>query len=401
MTNPFSAGSSAVGYLYQIRYALLMIMKKHPVDISIENLDDIEFEREGTPIELLQLKHHSSKRPANLTDSSSDLWKSIRIWSEAIKNSTITVPGVIFSLITTSKASSGSLVSLLKADRNRDSREAHIKLLEHIKHSTGEGNKPAYEAFLSLEDNQQYRLVDSIYVLDQEANIVDLVKELKNELKFAAKPEHIDPLYERLEGWWFEKSVSHLFFGSNETIKGSDVQKKIQEIRDQLKPDSLPIDFATADTPNEFSGDKRIFVEQLKVLSLKDSRINRAIRDFYRASSQRAKWVDEQLISMSELEDYERKLMEFWEEEFDILNEDISDYSDEELLERLGRDFYNNVMKIPYLNIRNNVTERYVMVGSFHILADHIPFRLGWHPTYKDKLAYLYDTKGDDHEQMG
>lgn len=395
MTNPFSAGNSAVGYLYQIRYALLMIMKRHPVDISIENLDDIEFEREGTPLELLQLKHHSSKRSANLTDSSSDLWKSIRIWSEAIKNNSIKVPGVIFSLVTTSRASSGSLVSLLKADSNRNPSEARLKLLEHIKSSTGEGNKPAFEAFLSLDDNQQFRLVDSIFIIDQEENIVDLEMELKRELKFAAKPEHVEPMYERLEGWWFEKSVNHLFWGSNNPIKGSDVQKKIQEIRDQLKPDSLPIDFATTDTPNSFSGNERTFVEQLKLLSLADSRINRAIRDFYRASSQRAKWIDQQLISMSELEDYERKLKEVWEEEFDILNEDINDYTDAELLEKLGRNFYNEIMKIPYLNIRNNVTERYVMVGSFHILADQIPFRLGWHPIYKDKLAYLYEEKGE------
>ncbi|MBT2639448.1 ABC-three component system protein [Bacillus sp. ISL-39] len=394
MTNQFSAGSSAVGYLYQIRYALLMIMKRHPIDVAIENLDDIEFEKEGTPIELLQLKHHSSKRPANLTDSSSDLWKSIRIWSEAIKNNIVSIPGVVFSLVTTSKASPGSLVSLLKADKSRNPREAHLKLKNHITTSRGDGNKAAYEAFLSLDDNQQYRLVDSIYILDEEENIVDLEKELKSELKFAVNPEHIDALYERLEGWWFEVSVHHLFFGSNDPIKGSEVQRKIQEIRDQLKPDSLPIDFANSNPPDYFSSDNRTFVEQLKVLSLTDIRINRAIKDFYRASTQRAKWVDDQLISMSELEDYERKLMEEWEEEFAILHEDISDHSDEELMKKFGREFYNKVMRIPYLNIRNNVTDRFVMMGSFHILADQIPFRIGWHPLYSDKLAFLQDVKG-------
>ena len=54
MPNMFSAGSSAVGYLYQIRYALYLILKKIDLEISIERLDDVAFESEGSPIELLQ-----------------------------------------------------------------------------------------------------------------------------------------------------------------------------------------------------------------------------------------------------------------------------------------------------------------------------------------------------------
>jgi hypothetical protein len=87
----YDASASALGYIYQVRYALLASLKKmQEVDdpdlyyVSIEKLDDIAFEKEGTPEELLQLKYHSA--PANLTDKSPDIWKTLRIWAEAIKN---------------------------------------------------------------------------------------------------------------------------------------------------------------------------------------------------------------------------------------------------------------------------------------------------------------------------
>jgi hypothetical protein len=399
MQNMFSAGSSAIGYLYQIRYALYMILKNHEMDISIENLDDIEFDVQGTPIELLQLKHHSSKRVANLTDSSPDLWKSIRIWSEAIKNNSVRVPGIVFNLVTTAVTSPNSLVHLLKGDNNRDSRKAHLKMLEHIKESNNQGNKEAYIAFKSLSDDHQFRLVDSIYILDCVENIVDIEKVIKNELRLVVKSELLTPLYERIEGWWFNESVRHLFFGSKEVIKGADVHRKIQDIRDELKPDALPIDFANAE-PHEsnLNWDNRTFVQQLKIIEVADARLKRAIKDFYRASSQRARWISDQLVSITELEEYENKLIEEWEELFAIAQENISEYFDEASLQKSGRELYTEVMKILYLNIRLNVKERYVMQGSYHILADQIPFRMGWHLQYSDKLAYLQHFEEDLHE---
>jgi hypothetical protein len=78
----FSARPSALGYLYQVRYALFAILsiENDETKLHIEALDDIDLETEGTPTELLQLKHNSLKRTANLTDTSQDFWKTIRIW---------------------------------------------------------------------------------------------------------------------------------------------------------------------------------------------------------------------------------------------------------------------------------------------------------------------------------
>lgn len=82
----FSAAPSAAGYLYQARLALALCLKYVNVDagveVGVERLDDVSFESNGTAVELLQAKHHIN-RVASLTDKSVDLWKTLRVWSEA------------------------------------------------------------------------------------------------------------------------------------------------------------------------------------------------------------------------------------------------------------------------------------------------------------------------------
>jgi len=78
----YSATSSLLGYLYQCRLALLETFKRlktNPsVGVAIETLDDVDFETYGTLAEIIQVKHHIN-RQADLTDASTDLWKTILI----------------------------------------------------------------------------------------------------------------------------------------------------------------------------------------------------------------------------------------------------------------------------------------------------------------------------------
>ena len=72
----YSAASSALGYFYQVRYALLDALRRLPEGerfcVGIETLDDVVFEKDGTGADVLQTKHHINAH-ANLTDASSDL----------------------------------------------------------------------------------------------------------------------------------------------------------------------------------------------------------------------------------------------------------------------------------------------------------------------------------------
>ena len=61
-SNRFGAAGSALGYLAQVEYALLIALQRMDTEdrlkLSLETVDDISFEVEGRPQELWQTKHH-------------------------------------------------------------------------------------------------------------------------------------------------------------------------------------------------------------------------------------------------------------------------------------------------------------------------------------------------------
>jgi len=105
----YSASESLQGYLYQCRHALLLLLRRNraapSVRMSVEKFDDVAIDGGGQPLELIQTKHRT--QPGNLTDSSEDLWKTLRIWSEGVRDHEFLLPGTLFSLITTQNAPDG------------------------------------------------------------------------------------------------------------------------------------------------------------------------------------------------------------------------------------------------------------------------------------------------------
>ena len=111
-----NTAQSAAGYLYQARLALAEALRYAYVDsgveIAVERLDDVSFEKNSSPLELLQTKHHLNKT-GDLTDASVDLWKTLRVWSEAAKSDPSLPSRTRFALITTALAPEYSAASYL------------------------------------------------------------------------------------------------------------------------------------------------------------------------------------------------------------------------------------------------------------------------------------------------
>ncbi|WP_439510967.1 hypothetical protein [Marinimicrobium koreense] len=167
----FDATASFVGYLYQVRYALLLALKKiDEVDdpdncfVSIETIDDIAFLNSESPTDLLQTKHHST--PGNIGNRSSDLWKTLRVWSELLLSQPNDFESANFSLVTTETGAPGSIAELLGCDPQKRDTESALKEMRKICQETSNaGNLSAYESFAKLNDWQQEKLVKSAYVI--------------------------------------------------------------------------------------------------------------------------------------------------------------------------------------------------------------------------------------------
>ena len=391
MTGQFSAGPSALGYKYQTRLALLLLFKairdNRTTDLSLERLDDIAFESGATAQELVQTKHHIT--PANLTDSSVDLWKTLRVWCEATATDSEGTNQAILTLLTTATAAEGSVASMLRPSGTRDVKVAQQRLQIVAEEAKNVALKLAYASYLKLDEKSRLALLSRVNVLDAQPNVVDIGEEIKKKyLIFSVRPNFVGDLFEALEGWWSLKSDA-LLLNTTMTIRASDLQNKLYELSHQYTDYNLPDDFPKPLEMDvtELPEHQRYFIAQLNLVLSNNSRLRRAIGTYYRAYHQRSKWLDRGLVTDDELERYEDYLVEEWTLEFDKILDEQGELPDEKILRQLGLNLFNWSERKDFRTIRKDYQNGMFARGSLHMLANS--FKVGWHPDFKNRLAEL------------
>ena len=386
MTAHTAPGQTA-GYLYQCRYALLLALQ-HAVSspsllLSIEHLDDVAFEEGAEPVVRLQAKHQLV-RAASLTDSCSDLWKTMGIWATEVASDPSKLDTQRLLLVTTGEAPPGSAASLLRS-KSRDEVAARAILITAMSKSRSEANAKHYAAFSALSDEAQVALLRAIQVLDRSPSLADLDAPLKHELRFVATAQSRDAALQRVEGWWWARVAQALVDPARKHISLMEVETFVDTVREAFRVESLPVDFAGAEPPESTAQayDARTFVRQLHLAVCPPNRVARAKRDFYRAFEQRSKWSREYLVDATEMTDYERRLIEQWEPRFERMSEQATMPEAPADPVKVAQDLIFWVETDMQQPLRN-VNDRYLAVGSCHMLADDK--RLGWHPDFRRLL---------------
>lgn len=393
--NDFAATDSLLGYLYQVRVALLWALRRlrrgEDFVVALETLDDVTFETKGgTPEELLQTKHHR-KREAKLTDASADVWKSLRIWLDRHALHSTTAETSLY-LLTTAKAADGSAASYLRINE-RDVGAAIQRLDATARSSKNRANAPAYASFLAAPTEARQALINSVFVFDGASPIADLHAELVLEVRWAMARKNEEAFLERLEGWWLRRVLRQLSSeGREHFVLSAEIEAQMSDLREQFKQDSLPIDEDLLDIDlDDAAYADYPFVLQLEVISAGKRRIAAAVRDYYRAFEQRSRWLRDDLLLVGDLSSYEQRLLEEWELVFEAMKDDLGEAATDDLKRRAARQVLAWAERTP-LPIRPNVTEPFVTRGSLHMLADER--RLGWHPEFRDLLAKVLARSG-------
>ncbi len=386
MSDKYSAAASALGYLYQIRLALLIAVRKlrdeKPFDIAIEALDDIELNDDNQQV-LIQAKH---KKSGNLTDASSDLWKTIKIWSERILEGKISSDFSLF-LITTERTPLGAAASFLTHNELRNIDEAKNRLYSTSISSTSQVNKSCYESFNLLSDVQKATLLTNIFVISEEVNIENLEKEIRKELLFLADSKFVNSVVTRMEGWWLRRIIKQLM-DSEKKIFSEEIQAEINILREQFKSDNLPIDDDILTKEIDASGFAHYtFVKQLDLIGLHNKRISLAVKDYFRAYTQRSRWIREELLNVGEMDKYETLLIEEWERIFLQHYEDVAEDTPDEDIKKIGKQVYNWMENHFHPQIRFGITNSIIPRGSYQILSDQL--KVGWHKRYVELIASL------------
>ena len=391
-----AASASATGYLFQCRFALLAGLRAIPdnpqLQISLEKFDDVAFETSGQPTELIQTKHHIAKG-GNLSDASGDLWKTLLIWSTRVTKDVDALFRIRFILITTGTAPNSSAASFLRA-RDRNEREADKRLLATATTSRHSGNAKSYAAYAALPDSNRMRLLRAVTILDGSPNIIDVRNEIIRELYHAAGRDQVEHLVERLEGWWFGVVISALSGIRPSAISVLAIDQRVDELREEFKRGSLPLDFRTTKPPPAVVAklDKRPFVRQLRKINIGTARIEFAIRDYYRASAQRSRWAREDLLLDGELDTYEQELVEAWEPRHAAMLDGLTPACPSEKRIALGQNLFKWAEQDANFPLRS-VRERFLTHGSYQILSNR--YVVGWHPDYKSDAGVPPDTGND------
>jgi hypothetical protein len=386
--NPHGAAPSALGYLFQSKWPLVEIIRRAPerpdLELAIEMYDDVSWELDGTPVDLLQVKHHLNSTRV-LGDKEPDLWRTIASWMDA--HPPDDSEGPTLTLVTTEAAAAGSACAALGPDV-KDPVEAQRLLEIAAQESTSVSTSAVRSRFLNLSNAQRAIFVSRMVVLHSASQIGDLDADLRKALHVGLPLDHEDVFMDRLWAWWF-RVVVDLLQGRAKTISGLDVIRNISELRDQFNADNLPtlVDREDFDPATEGTYSDRVFVEQLRWIAMSNILLQKAIVDYYRAFTQSARWIEDHLVGLSELDTFEDNLKDEWERAFEFMVLRLGDDATPDRIASEGQALFRQVTEQSKVRVRDRYSEVFFTRGKYHELADG--GKVGWHRDFDERLKDL------------
>lgn len=387
--NAHSAAGQALGYFHQCMWALVELGRRASddpaVELRLEGLDDIQFDSNGAPSELLQTKHQIGS-PGSLAVGSVDLWRTLNVWMDLADDRV-----AILRLVTTQEISDSSPLRWLRDGPERDTAAALEALLVTAAESDTEKTKAWRKKLLDMDPLAQDRLVDRISITDRSSPATELDSAIGKTFRYATSSGKELVFAELLKGWWAGICVQ-LLSGKLGAVTGDDLLVQVRDIADQLKVDNLPIDPEVLRSYDESIGElyqDRPFVQQLLWIAFDNTRLWKAIRDYHRAYTQRSFWLRHQLLAEPELDRFAFRLHDEWEQVFDshIAAMSRSGRTD---AEAVGQEILESLARESRVRLRDRFDEPWFSRGMFHALADgELGARVGWHPDFEAKLEEL------------
>ncbi|MEO8709797.1 MAG: ABC-three component system protein [Lacisediminihabitans sp.] len=389
--NSHSAAGQALGYVHQCLWALVELGRRTQndptVELRLETLDDIQFDLDGAPIELLQVKHHFGPN-ASLSASSVDLWRTLNVWMDLPEGDS-----TILRLVTTQHVPpAGDLRGLTEAEWNVQA--ALTAITSAAESSSNLATRQWRERFLGLDVRQREALISRIVLDDAAPHASDLNEELVRTFRYAIPTGRQEVFIDQLLGRWAVLAIS-LLDRSLTAVSGVDIISAVADIADQLRPDALPIDPATSqrfDPQHAVAYHQRQFVQQLRWIALDENRLWKAIRDYHRSYTQRSYWLRHQLISEIELDRFAFRLRDEWESVFDRNVARMRRLGRTDM-EVVGQEIWEDLAEQSRVRIRDRFEESWFSRGVFHAMADGelgiADDPIGWHPEFIEKLEEL------------
>ncbi|MEU2772676.1 ABC-three component system protein [Streptomyces sp. NPDC007162] len=384
-----SAAPNAIGYQHQTWWALVELLhtgaSRPDAALTLELYDDVAWERQGSATELLQVKHHIGQH-RTLTDTATDLWRTLKVWMDEAAPSDADGPAL--ALVTTETAGDATAVAALRP-HSRNEAEA-LRLLEHVARTAqSKQTKEAREQFLGLGNAARLTFVSRIRVIDRSPHIQDIAGQVRERLHWALPLGHEDLFLSMVWRWWDETALA-LLQGRQRSVDVGDAQAAIADIRDQFTRENLPTLVELADVnAGELEQKYRMhpFVQQMHWVAYPPRNLQKAIVDYYRAYTHTVRWLDEDLIGAAELTRFEHELVDEWEREFEWMLDALDAGAGDDEKKTAGKALLRQLLGQTGLAVRARYNDPFFARGQRHMLAD--TGKIGWHADFEARIAEL------------
>ncbi|MGJ8592927.1 MAG: ABC-three component system protein [Aquaticitalea sp.] len=381
-TTSHDAQGQMLGYLFQIERAVFWLSDlKSGGFVGIECGDDIVIKKkQNGNNEVYEQDKSSISTKLPFADLSSDLWKTLKIWLNKIKNENVDLEKCHFFMVSNRKIPSSRLVWKFSNATTDDDLDECIKLLKELGTKSSGKLSSTINEVLTFSDIELKGLIKKVKVFDNSSSKDAIYKEgIRNNMKIG-KDIPFDNIYQNFIGWAFENIVTCWNNKMNAWLEVDAFVSLSNRLITQYasRPfiektiENLPVskrEVKKHQTEN--------FVKQLERINADDNDKITAINDYLRASSEKTRLAKEANITIQDWRQFEGNLVDRWSMIFKPTCKLASTLSDEEK----GYDIYYKTLAHKERLCGIETEQNYTTRGAYHRLSNKI--KLGWHPLWK------------------
>lgn len=381
MSTDHSASSQALGYVYQFDRATYRLFQSgvDVLEIGIEDIDDVSVHLDSGVI--LEQDKSTVNSGSPLSDRSVALWKTLHIWAEMILDAPSIIDTTEFHLATNGSLSAKCLARRINEATDKESTKVICRELRDMIPTLREDLVPFGKTLSILSDEQLCNLIIKISVFDKlSAKFGGNIEELQALRVFELGMKV--GLFDQMNGWVKRKIRELVETGKQPRITRADFDKELQGLFRKVTVARLsaiiePFDMDVDISQYESHG----FVKQLDWISVNEDVIREAILDFLHAQDTRLKWSDNNVVSETALQQYEKDLKKCWETASRRAYRQHFPTDELKGQECLDLTLEQNTF------IHNEIMPKSISCGNFHTLAHFIDDQepvIGWHPNFEN-----------------
>jgi hypothetical protein len=388
------------GYLLQVKHMLLELISLDDRIVSVEMLDDVAVEVNGTVI-AEQIKSVTSNNNP-IAERSPVFWKTLYNWCTYIEDGSLPSDAILkFVVVANRNIEPGDIQNTFaNAQTNEEAQSA----LESAKATILLGSRTddsvdAYEQLPeSYRDYMKYLFDDvkkeTVYGIIKAMDIeihtdtydADLLELFCNQ---TIPEEYADVLLTHMLGWVtrqvesFTKDNRPAFILASEYRK--ELNSQIRASNDGSILRAVSTQPSVAEIGNEFERFDT-YIKQLRLIDIDRTTLIGSVSDYLRTKIEKTEWAQRGIVTADSFDDYHDALCRTWTNQKRLSE---TQYGSEPI--KCGQVIYSNCsQQSSSQKLQGVETPSFFGNGSLQGLANDIDNdgapRIGWHPQYKDLL---------------